>query len=264
MKNLYTFLFAFVITISGTSQSYQFGIVNNDNYSFSIVAIPDFDGTDTDISDVGFAIMLPAGNADIINSSQFNGRNWTLNEVTATQLSGFGLGDGTRDAFVLNLPPGQSIVSHTTNNPIVLVSFDVSNSPTSGAIEILTNADPIAIGLGGVVDSFYNANIDETTTQNYYGGIASGQENFMFETLSTEDIELENYTISVYPNPVTDLLHVSSELAIEKLTLYDILGKEILALKNTNNLSVAHLESGSYILKIQTPIGDSTKQIIIK
>ena len=264
MKHLYTFLFAFVIAFSGASQSYQFGIVNNDNYNFSIVAIPDFDGTDTDISDIGFAIMLPAGSADIINTSQFNGRNWTLNEVTASQLTGFGLGDGTRDAFILNLPPGQSIVSHTANNPIVLVSFEVSNSPSSGAMEILTNDDPIAIGLGGVVDSFYNANIDETTTQNYYGGIANGQGDFMFETLSTEDIQLDSYTISIYPNPAVDIVHVSTNLDIEKLVIFDILGKKVRSLNRTKSITVEHLSPGNYFLKIQTKTQEFIKRIIIQ
>ncbi|MEH6536552.1 MAG: T9SS type A sorting domain-containing protein [Psychroserpens sp.] len=264
MKNLYTLLFAFALTFTGFSQSYQFGIVQNTGYNFSIVAVPDFDGTNTDISDIGFALMLPAGDADIINVSPFDGRAWTANQVNATQLTGAGLGDGTRDAFVLNLPPGQTILSHATNTPFVLITFDISNNPTSGLLEILTNSDPIAIGLGGAVDSFYNSNIDATTTQDYYNGVVPGQEDFMLETLEVIDIEIENYTISVYPNPVIDMLHVSTNLEIKQLILYDILGKQVLIVKDTKSMIVNHLNSGNYILKIQTNKGNIIKRVVIE
>ena len=63
-----------LLTFSGFSQGYQFGIVHNSDYNFSIVAVPDFDATNTDVSDIGFALMLPAGDADIINTVDFNGR----------------------------------------------------------------------------------------------------------------------------------------------------------------------------------------------
>ncbi|MEM5564282.1 T9SS type A sorting domain-containing protein [Psychroserpens sp. AS72] len=264
MKTFYTLFFALLFTTSSFSQGYQFGIVHNSDYNFSIVAIPDFDATNTDISDIGFALMLPAGDADILNITQFNGRLWTPNQVTAAQLSSFGLGDGTRDAFVMNLPPGQTILSHTTNVPFVLMSFDVSNMPTTGLLEILVNTDPIAMGLGGAVDSFYNSNIDETTTQNYFNGLVIGQEDFMFETLSLEDIELENYTVSVYPNPAIEMLNVNTNLEVIELTLYDVLGKQVLNTKDTKSMTVNQLNSGSYLLKIETTRGYITKKVIIE
>lgn len=265
MKNLYTtLLFTLICTITSFSQSYEFGIVRNSGYNFSIVAIPDFDATDTDVSDIGFTLMLPAGDADIINISQFNGRPWAANQFTAAQLSGAGFGDGTRDAFVMNLPPGQSIVSHIADTPFVIFTFDISNSPTSGLIEFLPNSDPIAMGLGGALDSFFNSNIDNTNTQDYFSGIASGQGNFMFETLGVDDIELENYSIAVYPNPAVDMIRIKTNLEVKKLMLYNIIGKEIQQVKGIKSMTVDHLQSGTYILKIVTQKGDITKRIIIK
>jgi len=264
MKNLYLFIFAFSFTIVCFSQGYQFGIVHNSNYNFSIVAVPDFDATNTDISDIGFALMLPAGDADIINISQFNGRNWTLNQVTASQLTGVGLGDGTRDAFVMNMPPGQTILSHTQDTPFVLMNFDVTNMPSTGLIAFLTNTDPIAIGLGGAVDSFYNSNIDSTTTQNYFNGLVPGQEDFMFETLGLNDVELQNHTISVHPNPAIEILSVTSNLDVDEMKLYTILGKLVISAKDTKSITVDHLSAGSYILKIGTNKGYITKKVIIE
>ena len=264
MRNFYTFIITITFSITGVSQGYEFGIVHNSDFNFSIVAVPSFDATDTDISDIGFTLMLPAGNADITNLSQFSGRNWTANQVTATQLTGLGLGDGTRDAFIVNLPPGQTILSHSISTPFVLLTFDVSNSPTSGLLEILLNTDPIAQGLSGVADSFYNSNIDNTSTQDYYAGVVSGQENFMLETLTIDAIEVEPYTISVYPNPTIDILHVSTNLEVQKLILYDILGKQITTLKNSKSMTVEHLRSGVYFIKIMTEAGTLTKRIIKK
>jgi hypothetical protein len=264
MKNIYTLIITITFAFTGFSQGYEFGIVHNSDFNFSIVAVPSFDATDTDISDIGFALMLPSGDADIINISQFNGRNWTANQVTATQLTGAGLGDGTRDAFIMNLPPGQTILSHVTDSPFVLVTFDVSNSPTSGLLEILQNSDPIAQGLGGVADSFYNSNIDTTTTQDYYAGVVSGQESFMLETLGVDDVELESYTISVYPNPAIDMLHVLTDLEVLELKLFDILGKQVISIKNSKSMTVEHLRSGAYFLKIKTSKATVTKKIIVE
>ena len=49
----------------------SFGIVNTSGYNFKIVAIPDFDSTgNTDVSNIGFTLMLPAGAADAMNIIQ--------------------------------------------------------------------------------------------------------------------------------------------------------------------------------------------------
>nr|WP_321237167.1 T9SS type A sorting domain-containing protein [uncultured Psychroserpens sp.] len=264
MKNLYTLLFTIAFTFTGMSQSYQFGIQHNSSYNFSIVAIPDFDATDTDVSDIGFTLMLPAGDADIVNISQFNGRPWAANQFTAAQLSAAGFGDGTRDAFVMNLPPGQSLVSHTADTPFVIFTFDISNSPTVGSMEFLLNSDPIAMGLGGALDSFFNSNINNTNTQDYFSGIASGQGSFMFDTLSINEVSLENHTISVYPNPAIELLHIKTSLDINSLILYDILGKQVITAKETKSIIVDHLPASTYILKIVTNRGEFTKRIIIE
>ncbi|MGB3608158.1 MAG: T9SS type A sorting domain-containing protein [Psychroserpens sp.] len=264
MKHFYTFTLAVFITLSGFSQGYQFGIVSNGNFNFSIVATPDFDVTNSDISDIGFALMLPAGNTDVINISNFNGRVWSATEVTQAQFTGVGLDSNGRDGFAMNLPPGQTIFSHTAGTPFVLVTFDVSNMPTSGNLEILTNTDPLALGLAGAVDSFFNSNIDGTTTQDYFDGISSGQESFSFETLSTSETLVNEPRFSVYPNPSKDSVYVSTNLQIQELTLFDLLGKEVLKNKNSSSFSVAHLGAGTYILKILALEGTFTKKVIVE
>ena len=264
MKQFYTFILATLVTLTTYSQGYQFGIISNGDYNFSVIATPDFDVTGSDISDIGFALMLPAGDTDVTNITDFNGRVWSSTQVTEAQFTGAGLNSNGRDGFAMNLPPGQTMLSHTAGTPFVLVSFDISNMPMSGDIEILTNSDPIAIGLGGAVDSFYNSNIDNTSTQDYFNGLISGQESFSFETLSTSEIELEEINLSVYPNPSIDMIHVSTNLDVKQLTLYDILGKQVLEVKDTKSFTVSQLNAGNYILKIVTNKGSLSKKVIIE
>lgn len=264
MKQFYTVIITLLISFTVSSQSYQFGIVSNNNYNFSIIAMPDFDATDTDISDIGFAIMLPAGNADLVNISQFNTRTWTANEVTAAQLNSLSLGDGTRDGFAMNLPPGQTMLSHTSGVPFILVSFDVSNMPMTGQIELLSNSDPIAQGLGGVLDSFYNSNIDATSTQDYFGGLVNGMESFSFDTLDVDNISLANAEIAVYPNPTQDQILVDTVLIINNLELYNVLGKLIIRNKDQNQIDLSKLPSGIYLLKVNASNGMQVIKRIIK
>ena len=261
MKHFYT-LIALIFVLSINGQSYEFAIIQNSSFNFSVVAIPDFDSSgNTDISDIGFALMLPAGDADVANLSQFNGRALTLTQVNATTLSSNGLGDGTRDGFLINLPPGQTILSHTAGQQIVIVSFDVINMPTSGQLEILSNTDPIAVGLGGAFDSFYNANIDNTSTQDYFGGIATNQGSFSFDTLSVEDKLINNVSLDVYPNPTKNRVIIKTELAIDSVEIYDVTGK-LIQTDKSKILNMSNLNSGVYFLRIISENITISKRII--
>ena len=266
MKTYYTAFILCLTTILGMAQGYDFGIVHISNYDFKVIAIPNFDSAgNTDVSDIGFTLMLPAGTADIVNESGLlGGRVWTIQEFDAAFLTGQGLGDGTRDAFQFNLPAGQTIFSHTNGQQIDLVGFQVSNNPISGIMSILLNSDPIATGAGGVLDSFYNSNIDATTTQNYFLGLAPGLEDFMFSTLNIDDVILNN-GISVYPNPASKYINVNSSFELDRILMFNMLGERVLETHLTEQLNVRALSAGMYFLNLYTKDGKMTvKNIIIE
>jgi hypothetical protein len=266
MKNYYLL---FIITLSGLlvkAQGYELGIVHISQYDFKVVAIPDFTSSgNTDISDIGFTMVLPSGNTDVINQmGLLTARTWSVQEFDAAFLTGQGLGDGTKDVFQFNLPPGQSLVSHTAGQQIDLVSFTIDNMPTTGEMYFLLNSDPIATGAGGVLDSFYNSNIDATTTQDYFSGLAAGMDNFMFSTLSVNEISLMDNFVSVYPNPVSDIINIKTNLEIVKVELFDILGKQVLNAEVTNQLKINQFKAGVYFLKVHTANNSITRKIIIE
>ncbi len=68
--------------------------------------------------------------------------------------------------------------------------------------------------------------------------------------LSTNDLETLNARI--YPNPATNLLNIESEISIEKVSVYNILGQEVIS-KSPNaelvTLDVSSLQVGVYIVK---------------
>ena len=268
MKKNYILIYLLILSICTYAQSYQFGLVHNSGYNFKVVAIPDFTSAgNTDISDIGFALVLPAGTVDAINqSSLMSGRTWTLQQFDATFLTGLGLGDGSKDVFLFNNPPGQSLISHNSGDQIDLVSFDISDMPITDEMYFLLNSDPIALGAGSVLDSFFNSNIDNTTTQDYYSGIASGMESFMFSTLDIEEQEVLATNIVLYPNPTKEFVQIKlpSNTNLEKVELHDISGKLVLSQTGNKLIKVNHLSAGVYLVTIQYEGLRAIKRLIIE
>ncbi len=71
---------------------------------------------------------------------------------------------------------------------------------------------------------------------------------------------------SIFPNPVSDKLHIKSpEIPIEKVRIFDLNGKLIKEEKlDHNQIKVSHLQKGIYILSIETPFGMLRKKLIKK
>ncbi len=82
--------------------------------------------------------------------------------------------------------------------------------------------------------------------------------------LSTPDFTLNN--VSIYPNPVTSTLFISSEnIAIEKFVVFSIFGEKVLDVNNSNNtLDVSPLSEGMYFLEISSPEGKVIQKFIKK
>lgn len=73
--------------------------------------------------------------------------------------------------------------------------------------------------------------------------------------------------VRLYPNPVSDLLTISSpNNEILSIHIYDLLGKQITSFKSSRleniEISLTNLDSGIYFLKILTDAGQVIKKII--
>jgi len=82
-------------------------------------------------------------------------------------------------------------------------------------------------------------------------------------TLSVETMELLK-GLKVYPNPASETIYITSGIPIEKIELYDMVGKRVLESKETSEVKVNHLEHGLYLLKLYSENASTTKKVIIE
>jgi hypothetical protein len=66
---------------------------------------------------------------------------------------------------------------------------------------------------------------------------------------STSINELAHETITIYPNPVHDILTIETNRAIEKVALFNLLGEEII-ITNELYIDCSKLSAGLYVLKL--------------
>ena len=91
------------------------------------------------------------------------------------------------------------------------------------------------------------------------------ESNFNLNTcLSLSTDNLLNNNITIYPNPVIDLININTSLTILEVEIYDVLGKRLNYIKvNNRKIDVSGVNSGFYILKIKTEIGIILKKILL-
>lgn len=72
-------------------------------------------------------------------------------------------------------------------------------------------------------------------------------------------------SLKLYPNPVTDKIHISSKMPISGLALYDVYGKLILTRENnTKSIDVSRLNSGVYFLEVSSSTQKAVKKVMVK
>lgn len=106
-------------------------------------------------------------------------------------------------------------------------------------------------GLLGGVDFF-----SITTDNQYY------VDDVYFDTGSAGTDDFAGGSFSVYPNPVKDVLNISSKVAIDSITVYDILGKTVLTAQPdaiSPSINMSNLTSGAYLVKVT--VGNTSKTV---
>lgn len=78
--------------------------------------------------------------------------------------------------------------------------------------------------------------------------------------LSTE--RFNNFDFALYPNPVTKELNINSQENINKIQIFNLLGKKVLESTSTKSLDVSSLNGSVYLVKLTSDKGVSTKKFI--
>lgn len=122
----------------------------------------------------------------------------------------------------------------------------------------------------------YTYNLDAYSGQNIYIAIQCvSQDQFGFAvddfkvtttgTLATSEVSKASAaSVSVFPNPVTDVLNIKAKDKVNSIEIYDISGRKVNADLDGDKVNVRHLNPGSYIINIETKAGKTTEKFIKK
>ncbi|MBR9919478.1 MAG: T9SS type A sorting domain-containing protein [Bacteroidetes bacterium] len=112
------------------------------------------------------------------------------------------------------------------------------------------------IGIGGQFDNDGTCNDGYQLLPRYSADIMS--------LVSTEEVSLEGQ-IRVFPNPVEDEVFWQTALDLERVELYDALGRSIRVLSNNDrSLNVSGLPAGMYLIRFTANEGQHTETLMVK
>ncbi|MBG43429.1 MAG: hypothetical protein CL530_05615 [Aequorivita sp.] len=113
--------------------------------------------------------------------------------------------------------------------------------------------DPVAFGSDATVGGIDFFSID--ANNEYY------VDDVVFSsTAGVEDFAADSF--KVYPNPVKDVLNISTKTAVDNVTIYDVLGKAVLTVNPdaiSPKVDMSGLSSGAYL--VQVTIGNATNTV---
>jgi hypothetical protein len=146
---------------------------------------------------------------------------------------------------------GTGAIFDMISGPLVMgwqtVTFDGTALTTGGSYNKLVLFNELNEGLGdGTANSTY-----------YYDDIRQAT------TLSTA--KFESSSIKMYPNPVRNSLTIDANSSIQKVSVYNILGQEVMRVSPKSNsvtLQTSALQKGAYMVQTEIDGNISTSKII--
>ncbi|WP_379968889.1 S8 family serine peptidase [Epilithonimonas sp. UC225_85] len=100
----------------------------------------------------------------------------------------------------------------------------------------------------GKSHSFYISNTDTCSSFNETGFPLTNQ-------LKKKNTLLDSTSISVYPNPFTDVLKISDVKGVKSVSVNDISGRQVKTLAPSAELNLSNLKTGLYIVNLQMEDG---------
>ncbi|WP_299890112.1 T9SS type A sorting domain-containing protein [uncultured Lacinutrix sp.] len=258
MKTKLITLLALVFALAIQAQTYELTLIQNSGYNYSVAAVPDFNSTAPHpyINDQNFTITIP----DNITISNVTGG---YSVPVFTSIDAFNPGE---DAIAFNLVQDIVLPAHTAGTPIVLTTFDVNGSPTTGSISLLDNTSALAMAAPNIFNAFFigtlSGDLMDSATDNYMG--QTGTTSYNFATLGTVENEITGY--SIFPNPAKDIVQilVPNTITNFKIEIYDVLGKQVfLDLSEENTIDVSNISSGLYLISIIVDKSKIIKRLIV-
>ena len=140
------------------------------------------------------------------------------------------------------------------NNP--LESLDVRNGNNTNFNLFFSTFNPDLICIF-VDDASYSAanwtNIDPAST------FVNNEAECEALSLGDNSLVLE---VNIYPNPTDDYLFIEGNKNPISISIYNLLGAEVISKRNTHKINVSELSNGVYIIRISDGIGQTNRKFI--
>jgi hypothetical protein len=185
-----------------------------------------------------------------------NGTTMTLNTSANSSVKGLVFKSG-------------SSTTGTTNVMVAAATYQ------NGKVLALADSSPLDDGTGDPGDTLYNG-YSSDANGNHRTLLVDGIIWMMTPSLTTNEFGLNNNSFTISPNPTQDkqlhFIFTLDEVQNTTLGLYDTLGrlvkemqlKELNSGVNYQNINVTDLQSGIYIAKLSSQIGNKSLQVIIE
>ncbi|WP_298902927.1 T9SS type A sorting domain-containing protein [uncultured Psychroserpens sp.] len=262
-----------MLSTKSISQNYDFTLIQNSDYSFTVAAVSQFDsgGFAPITQSYGFVLVLPDGVTITIDQVFPAGTSETITPIPGANVAGLDPSMADKDLFLITTDTsGGTLSAHGSGEVIPLVSITVNGTPTSGEIRLLENDSNLAShpAINGSLDAFMQVDITDDSMVNFTNefNIISGTKSYSFDTLSTEEVEAQVLDVSLYPNPAQDEVFLRGNInALIGIEIYDINGKRMLSqIESFERIDVSQLEAAVYLLKLESNTGSITTIKLVK
>jgi len=179
---------------------------------------------------------------------QTNDGGYMLGGISLSNISGDKTEDSEgRDIWIVKLNSSGAIISQNT---IGGNSFDTLSSIYQ------TNDSGFILGASSKSGISGDKTEDSNNNSKDYWLIK-----ILPSTLSIKDETLSN-SITLYPNPSSNIIYIKGGTPDISISIYDVLGKEVIMEKATNQVDISTLKKGIYFVKISDGIKISTNKLV--
>ncbi|WP_422107136.1 T9SS type A sorting domain-containing protein [Winogradskyella sp.] len=165
-------LFILLLGHLGFAQNYNFDLVQNSTYNFTVSAVAQFDsgGFAPITQSYGFTLVVPDGITITVDTVLPTGTTENINLIPGDTPFVVGIDPTMADKelyLITTDTQGRTISAHANGAVIPLVTLTVNGAPTSGEIRILDNNSTLANGLGVALDTFFQVDVVDDSTVSF-------------------------------------------------------------------------------------------------
>lgn len=120
---------------------------------------------------------------------------------------------------------------------------------------------------------FQSGNVTSSTDFHFYddfadifvgtAGLGMLKYTLDLRTMAIHEPEVLENEIRVYPNPATDIVHISAKEKVVRVNVFTMNGRKVMSTTD-DNVNISHLGKGIYVLQVQLESGEIQVEKIIK